>query len=113
MRFKWVYAYGALTECQVAIYLPNMSPSVLERLWPLVRVLEIICLTPLSTISALVFHDLVVGRGEGLLGGVVFEHAPALDFNWKFGGDSLKDIVNFLPPFTFLSHFTIKTGHLF
>ena len=107
MKFKWVNARGALIQCQVANYHQNMSPSVLRHLWLLVRVLEIICLTLLLTISALIFHDPVVGGGGGLQGRVASEHALALDSKWKFRGDSPTDTVNSLPPpFTFLSHLT-------
>lgn len=110
MRFTWIHACGVLRQCQVAIYHQNISLSILRHLWPLVRVLEIICLTLFLTISALVFHDLVVGGREGLQGEDVFEYVLALDFKWKFRGDSPIDFPS--PAFTFLSRFITRASHL-
>ena len=84
-----------------------MSLSILRHSCLLVRVLEIICLTLLLTISALMFHNLVVAGEEGLQGGVVFEQAPALDSKWIFRGDKPTEH-SYIPSPTFhvLCHLT-------
>lgn len=81
--FKWANnARRARTQCPVANCHWNTSLSVLSHSCLLVRVLDVICLTLLLTVSALLFHNLVAGGEKGLQGGVVFEQAPALGSKW-------------------------------